>query len=167
MVTIRPIRGRQKRWQHIPYRAGCQENRVNVRWIVSAAGALSDDNHGRPNWKLCIDPIYIIRINRLWQLIPLKDYWYRSGTTDIKNQSFFISYKWYRPEQSISKMGYQSTLKTVSVLVTLYEILLPFSFTACNFLYTSSFFFYCLQFSVHIHLVFYKRSLDLCYTVFQ
>jgi hypothetical protein len=67
-----------------------QENRVNMRWIVSAAGALSDDDHGRPNWKLCIDPVYIIRIDRLWQPISLKDYWYRSGTDDTKNQLFCI-----------------------------------------------------------------------------
>jgi hypothetical protein len=89
----------------------CQENRVNMRWIVSAAGALSDDDHGRPNWKLCIDPVYIIRIDHLWQPIPLKDYWYRSGTANTKYQSFFVSYKWYRPEQLIPKMGYQPTLK--------------------------------------------------------
>jgi hypothetical protein len=89
----------------------CQENRVNMRWIVSAAGALSDDDHGRPNWKLCIDPVYIIRIDHLWQPIPLKDYWYRFGTANTKYQSFFVSYKWYRPEQLIPKMGYQPTLK--------------------------------------------------------
>jgi hypothetical protein len=95
-----------------PIGPACQENRVNVRWIVSAAaGALSDDDHGRPNWKLCIGPVYIIRMDHLWQPIPLKDYWFWSGTADTKNQSFFISYKWYQAEQRILKMGYQPTLK--------------------------------------------------------
>jgi hypothetical protein len=46
------------------------------------------------------------------------DFRCRLGTTDIKNHSFFISYKWYRPEQSIPKIGYRLTLKTYSVVMS-------------------------------------------------
>jgi hypothetical protein len=45
------------------------------------------------------------------------DFGCRQGTTDTKNRSFFISYKWYRPEQPILKMGYRPTLKMYSVVL--------------------------------------------------
>jgi hypothetical protein len=36
---------------------------------------------------------------------------------DTKKISFFVSYKWYRPGGSISKISYQSILQTYSVVV--------------------------------------------------
>jgi hypothetical protein len=45
------------------------------------------------------------------------DLWYRSTAADTKNEPFFVSHKGYRIRWEAPKTGYQSTLKTIFVVM--------------------------------------------------